>query len=117
MRLAVVKNRLALVDVRTWSSMFYLALMLPLGVVYFTLAIVGIVVPLALVGGSIAGLVTGESHMNVSDVPWLDHLFHTAPGLALMALLGVVLFFLALNLAKGIGWLHGRIAELLLVRL
>jgi Putative sensor len=107
----------ALIDVRTWSSMFYLALMLPLGVVYFTLAIVGIVVPLALVGGSVTGLVTGESHMNVSDVPWLDHLFHTAPGLALMALLGVVLFFLALNLAKGIGWLHGRIAELLLVRL
>jgi hypothetical protein len=107
----------ALIDVRTWSSMFYLVLMLPLGVAYFVLGIVGIVVPLALIGGSVTGLVTGESHMTVSDVPWLDHLFHTAPGLVLCMFVGVVLFFLVLHLAKGIGWLHGRIAELLLVRL
>ena len=31
--------------------------------------------------------------------------------------LGILLFFIVLHAAKGIGWLHGRIAELLLVRL
>ena len=31
-------------------------------------------------------------------------------------LMGLV-FFLVLHVARGIGWLHGRIAELLLVRL
>jgi len=107
----------ALVDIRTWSSMLYLLLMLPLGIIYFTLGIIGITVPLAFIGGSIAGLITGRSHMSFDDVPWLDHLFHTAPGLLLAILVGTVFLFLFLHLAKGIGWLHGRIAELLLVRL
>jgi hypothetical protein len=32
-------------------------------------------------------------------------------------LLGLLMFFLVLHVARGIGWLHGRIAEVLLVRL
>ena len=48
----------ALADARTWSSLLYLLLMLPLGVAYFAAALVGIVVPLALIGGSAAGLLT-----------------------------------------------------------
>jgi len=107
----------ALADIRTWSSMFYLLLMLPLGILYFTLAVVGIAVPLALIGGSIAGLLTGRSHIQFTDVPVLDHLFHTAPGLLLAIAIGTLLVFLVLHLAKGVGWLHGRIAEVLLVRL
>lgn len=107
----------ALLDLRTWSSMAYLLLMLPLGIVYFVTAIVGIAVPLSLIGGSLAGLVTGRSHIQVSDVPWLDHLFHTAPGLVLAIVVGIVLLFVVLHIAKAIGHLHGRIAELLLVRL
>jgi len=107
----------AFLDIRTWSSMLYLLLMLPLGVLYFTLGIVGITVPVALIGGSIAGLLTGRSHMSIDVVPWLDHLFHTAPGLLLAIALGTLLLFIVLHIAKGIGWLHGRIAETLLVRL
>ena len=45
----------ALSDIRTWSSMLYLLLMLPLGIVYFVIALVGIVVPVAVIGGSITG--------------------------------------------------------------
>jgi uncharacterized membrane protein len=107
----------ALTDLRTWSSMLYLVLMLPLGVIYFVLATIGIAMPLALIGGSFAGLVAGRAHISIDDVPWLDHLLHTAPGLFAATVVGVVLFFLVLHLAKGIGWVHGRIAELLLVRL
>jgi uncharacterized membrane protein len=107
----------AVSDIRTWSSMLYLLLMLPLGIFYFVLSIIGIVIPVAFIGGSIVSLVTGHSHFQVSDVPWLDHLFHTAPGLVLAIVIGVLLLFVVLHIAKGIGWLHGRIAELLLVRL
>jgi hypothetical protein len=32
-------------------------------------------------------------------------------------LFGALLIFLVLHMAKGIGWLHGHLAELLLVRL
>jgi uncharacterized membrane protein len=107
----------ALSDIRTWSSLLYLLLMLPLGVAYFTLAVVGIALSLGLLGGSLFGLISGHSYMQISDVPWLDHLFHTAPGLLLLLLVGGLLVFVVLHMAKGIGWFHGRLAELLLVRL
>src|ERR1051326_3261830 len=107
----------ALVDIRTWSSMFYLALMLPLGVAYFTIAVTGVALSAGLTLGSLWSLITGRSDVHISDVPWLEHLFHTAPGLVLLAVVGVLLFFIVLHIARGVGWLHGRIAELLLVRL
>ncbi|MGA9794106.1 MAG: sensor domain-containing protein [Rhizomicrobium sp.] len=112
-----VKIKEALLDVRTWSSMLYLVLMLPLGILYFVIAVVGTVVPLALIGGSLSGLITGHSNVQMDDVPWLEHLFHTAPGLLLLIVVGALLFFLMLHIARGIGFLHGKIAEALLVRL
>jgi len=104
-------------DLRTWTSTFYLLLMLPLGIIYFTLAVIGIAVPLSFIGGSLWSLVTGHSVVQIQAVPWLDHLFHTAPGLVLLAAIGLVLFFLVLHVARLIGWMHGKIAEGLLVRL
>lgn len=107
----------ALADVRTWSSLLYLFLMLPLGVLYFVLAVVGIAVSVACVGGSLLGLVTGHSYVQFTDVPVLQHLFHTAPGLVFLLIVGGLLVFCVLHLARGIGWFHGKVAELLLVRL
>lgn len=112
-----VRIKDALTDVRTWSSLFYLLLMLPLGVIYFTVAVTGVSVSLGLTGGALWSLITNRSNFTISDVPWLDHLLHTAPGLVLAAIAGVLLFFVVLHIARGIGWLHGRVAELLLVRL
>jgi hypothetical protein len=114
--LARIKD--ALIDARTWSSMFYFLLMLPLGVAYFVTAVVGLSVSLGVTAGCLYSLFTNDaSHIQVDDVPWLQHLLHTAPGLVLFAFVGVLLFFVVLHIARGIGWLHGRIAELLLVRL
>jgi hypothetical protein len=110
-------------DVRTWSSMFYLLLMLPLGIIYFVMVLVGTVVPVALVGGSLYALITNDVG-NVfhfgdgnDDLAWLNHFAHTAPGLIAFALGGLLVFFLFLHIARGVGALHGRIAEALLVRL
>jgi len=91
--------------------------MFPLGVLYFVLAVVGIAVSLSFVGGSLVGLLSGHSYIQITDVPWLDHLFHTAPGLILLLLVGGLLVFCVLHMARGIGWFHGKLAELLLVRL
>lgn len=107
----------ALLDIRTWSSMAYLLLMLPLGVIYFVAAVVGVFVSLGLAAGALFSLVTDHVVIHFDDVPVLDHLVHTAPGLLLLAIVGVLLFFVVLHLAKAVGWLHGRIAEVLLVRL
>ena len=107
----------ALGDVRTWTSMAYLLLMLPLGIAYFVIAVVGLALSIGVTAGSLYSLATNESHITISDAPWLEHLFHTAPGLILLAILGGLLFFVVLHVARGIGWMHGKIAEALLVRL
>ena len=107
----------ALSDVRTWTSMFYLLLMLPLGIIYFTLGIAGLSVSLGITGGSIWSLVTNHSHVQIQGVPWLEHLLQTAPGLVLLAAFGLLMFFFVLHMARMVGWLHGKIAEGLLVRL
>jgi len=106
-----------LIDLRTWTSMFYLLLMLPLGIVYFVMAVVGLSVSLGVSGSAIYALITNHSNFRVDGAPWLDHLLHTAPGLMLVAVVGLLLFFVVLHIARAVGWLHGRIAEGLLVRL
>jgi hypothetical protein len=107
----------ALTDVRTWSSMFYLLLMLPLGVVYFVTAVVGLACSIGVTGAAIAGLITGHVNIEMDDAPYLQHFLQTAPGLLVVALIGLLLFFVMLHIARGIGALHARIAETLLVRL
>jgi len=111
------KIREAFTDIRTWSSLLYMLLMLPLGIAYFIIGVVGLSLSLGVTAGSLYGLVTGESHMQITDAPVLNHLLHTAPGLIVFALLGVLAFFVVLHIARLIGLAHGKIAEGLLVRL
>jgi uncharacterized membrane protein len=107
----------ALIDVRTWSSMFYLLLMLPLGAIYFAVAVAGVTMSLGVTAISLYALITNESHVQFDAFPVLEHILHTAPGLIVLALIGVLLFFVVLHIAKAIGYLHGKLAEVLLVRL
>ena len=122
----------ALADIRTWSSMAYFVLMLPLGVAYFTTAVTLLATSVATTGAAIGSLITGRDLINYwndnidistglstldPDVQWWAHFFNTAPGLVVMAILGILLLLITLNIARGIGWIHGRIAEALLVRL
>jgi uncharacterized membrane protein len=111
------KIKEAFSDLRTWSSLFYMLLMLPLGITYFVVGVVGLAGSIGVTAGSIYSLATGESHINISNAPYLEHFLHTAPGLILFALFGVLLFFVVLHVARAIGWVHGKIAEGLLVRL
>ena len=111
------KIKEAFSDVRTWSSLFYMLMRLPLGITYFVIAAVGLSLSIGVTGGSIYSLITGESHIQISNAPYLQHILHTAPGLFVLALLGILLFFVVLHIARAIGWVHGKIAEGLLVRL
>ena len=106
-----------LADARTWFTLFYMLLMLPLGIVYFVIAVVGISLSLGVTAMSLFSLLTNESHIQLDAAPVLEHILHTAPGLIVLALIGVLLFFCVLHLAKIIGYLHGKLAEVLLVRL
>jgi len=101
-------------DGRTWLTMLYFVLMLPLGVAYFSVATTLLSTSLALVFAPMAEV--------VFDQPvgiWVDGV-KMASGVWLWPLsivAGLVLLFATLHLARAIGRLHGAVAKQLLVRL
>jgi hypothetical protein len=100
-------------DPRTWGTLLYLSLMLPLGIFYFTFAVTGIATSLALI---IAPLVLLLHHASMIV---LDDVVLQSPHPALlpfMTIFGIVLLTATLHFAKGIGYLHGQLAKSLLVR-
>jgi uncharacterized membrane protein len=100
-------------DPRTWGTLLYLLAMLPLGVFYFTFAVVGIAVSFATVLAPIflllyhAGLVQIDGTMTVESP-------HPAL-LPLITVVGALLLTVTMHLARGIGYLHGQLAKTLLV--
>jgi uncharacterized membrane protein len=105
-------------DARTWSTMLYFGLMLPLGIVYFTIAVTGLSLTLSLIAAPLAYLFGGHTGLSVDDWQFGPATLDLSPGLALPLLfvLGVLGFFGMLHLARGIGRLHGAIAKQLLVK-
>ena len=100
-------------DPRTWGTMLYFLAMLPLGIVYFTLAVVGLSLSLALVALPFARWFGFGEHIMVHGFDVFDP---SSPWLwPLSILAGVVLLFATLHLARFIGRIHGRIAKQLLV--
>jgi hypothetical protein len=103
----------AFLDRRTWSTLAYMILMLPLGVAYFVLLVVGNVVPIALIGGSMGELLTGRDlvHLPVGQV-------EEAGPLALIGVSAVCVAVLMLvrHLIRELGLLHARFARAMLVR-
>jgi len=103
-------------DPRTWSTLLYMVLMLPLGIVYFTLAVVGITLSIGMIAGPFAlvlaqfGVIEGGIYLDGQSV---------VPPLVMMPLallLGIVLPFVVLHLARGVGRLQGALAKHLLVK-
>lgn len=111
--------RAMLVDGRTWTAMLYMLLLMPLGMTYFVLAVVGIFIPLALVLAPIGSLVLGDILVNegvhFTMGPWDGPLDGFA--YVLLPLVGAALLVGFMHLARGIGRLHGALAKALLVRL
>lgn len=107
-------------DLRTWTTLIYQLLMLPLGIAYFTVAITVSALGLGLLGGSIVGLlqalgfeVVDGWQTNVGSVP-LTGL--EALGVAIASLIvGALLLTVLLHLARLVGRFHGRLAKQLLV--
>ncbi len=100
-------------DPRTWGTLLYLLLMLPLGLFYFTFVLVGIACSLALTLAPVVMLLHGAGFVTIDDVVLESP--HPAL-LPLISILGIVLLTLTLHLARGIGYLHGQLAKSLLVR-
>ena len=101
-------------DPRVWGSQLYFVLMLPLGVVYFTIAATGLSVALSLIALPIALLLGYGGHLFVDGYSVLD----ANPWWAVPACVigGVLLLFVTLHVARGIGLVHAQLAKHLLVK-
>lgn len=108
-------------DVRIWTTLLYMLLMLPLGVAYFSIVVsllgvaaFGIAMPVAMVLFH-----PWLADMYVNQVVLVDWGFGPhVPGtgeLVVMFVIGVLLVFATLHLARALGRLHVRIARSLLV--
>lgn len=102
-------------DPRTWGTLLYMLLMLPLGIAYFTIAVTGLSLSLSLLSlpfAQVFGLQDvvlsfGDTNLLDSGFGWIT---------PLLALVGVVLLFATLHVARLVGYLHGQLAKHLLVR-
>ena len=102
-------------DPRTWSTMLYQVLMLPLGIAYFTAAVTLMTTAIGLFAGgltAIAWVMGVPLHWVADDLtvqgPWIL--------LPLVVIAGILLFFATLHLARGVGIAHAALAKHLLVK-
>jgi uncharacterized membrane protein len=98
-------------DYRTWTTMLYMLLMLPLGIIYFTVMVTALSLSLATFAAPIAQWLGHTPIIRINEwgyliEPWGAPFFFVG---------GVLGFFLTLWLAKGIGYLHGLFAKIMLV--
>ncbi len=110
-------------DVRTWTAMGYMLLMLPLGSAYFSFVVTAAVLSLALVAAPVL-VWTGVAHPHAAVDGWqlLNYgdgtLATSLPvwGLPLVFVAGLLMLFVTLHLARLVGRFHGWLAKHLLVR-
>lgn len=103
-------------DPRTWSTLFYMLLMLPLGIAYFTIVTTGIALSLGFVIAPFIHVFGAHEFTGIGI--YRDGLVWTAPmwSMPLFVIAGVLGLFVMLHLARGVGYLHGNLAKHLLVR-
>lgn len=108
-------------DPRTWSTLFYMFLMLPLGIIYFTTAVTFLSTSIAFIGAPVAkvlleahGIPYSNCDGSAAICGWV-HWWSTWPGTICMSLFGIAMLFATLHLVRGLGYLHGQIAKHLLV--
>lgn len=107
-------------DPRTWSTLVYMLLMLPLGILYFVLAVALLSVSAALVVAPPLAMFGAFDGWTISG-GWLGYWEpSTVLGwweLPIAFACGVVLLFATLHLLRGIGQVHGAVAKQLLVKM
>ncbi|GGA19282.1 sensor domain-containing protein [Dyella nitratireducens] len=108
-------------DPRTWGTLAYMVLMLPLGIAYFTIAVTMLSTSLALALSPIAKVVLesfGIPYASCNGSAWICEWvtwWGGWPGTICASIIGIVMLFATLHIVRGLGYLHGQIAKHLLV--
>jgi uncharacterized membrane protein len=102
-------------DPRTWGTLIYLVLMLPLGLLYFTVAITLLAIGVGLAGTPLVAMFSAGTVM-IGPVSGAELGALSIPMFAALSALGVLVLFVLLHLARGVAHVHGAIAKHLLVK-
>jgi uncharacterized membrane protein len=110
---------LMLKDRRTWTTLAYFILKLPIGILYFVIAVVGLSVSISFIVAPFASILGRAGLFGLGGVqvfsnvePWI---LGSGVALPLMLLLGVIMLTSLMHVARGIGRLHAAFAKALLV--
>jgi uncharacterized membrane protein len=107
-------------DRRTWTTIAYFILMLPIGIVYFVTAVVGLCVSLAFIALPITAVCAqagwfGMSGVEVFSQAQPEWIFDSGFAIPILGVAGVLLLTSLMHLARGIGRLHAMFAKSMLV--
>jgi hypothetical protein len=99
-------------DKRSWTTIIYMIIQLPLGIIYFTIFITMLCIGLYGIASPIMENTFGIPFMQINELeiflsPWM---------MPLAVVVGVLWILLTMHLARVVGQLHGRYAKVLLVR-
>ena len=106
--------RALITDRRTWTSLAYFLLLLPLGLAYSVLMLTALALPLGLLAAPLLGLFQGLPEVSIPGVAWASS--HPMALLVACALAGALLLPLTLHLGVALGRFQGWLAQQLLVR-
>ncbi len=105
------RSKAVLADKRTWLSLLYLVLQMPLGVIYFSLAVT---LPAASLVFMAAPVLQAWLHFPVIHIHG-SPVFLAPEALALVGIGGLALLTATMHLIRGVGSLHAKYAKALLV--
>jgi len=100
-------------DRRTWTAMFYMLLLCPLGAAYFSLSVAGLAAGLWGVVAPFVQIAVGHTYMTI-DGEWYSLPVWSLP---LIVIAGALFLVVMLHAIRGIGRAHGAFAKAMLVRL
>ena len=104
-------------DPRTWTTLAYLLLMLPVGIFYFVVAITGIAVGVALIAGPFLVVAQHLGWDINNGISVMQPEFLAAPLIAPFTIaLGVLILTVLMHAARGIGRVQVALARALLVK-
>jgi hypothetical protein len=107
-------------DRRTWTTIVYFILMLPIGILYFVIAVSGLSVSLTLIALPIAAVLGQAGWFGMGGVELFSHaqpewMFDTGFAIPILGLGGLLLLTSLMHLARAVGRLHAMYAKSMLV--
>jgi hypothetical protein len=107
-------------DRRTWTTIAYFILMLPIGILYFVIAVTGLAVSLSFIALPVAVVFAQAGWFGMGGVEIFSDaqpawIFNTGFGIPILGLGGVLLLTAFMHLARGIGRIHALFAKSMLV--